>query len=149
MNTRPLLAVHLSIGPTQKLGATPKGVSTIFPVVGGSFEGPQLHGKVLPGGADWALQRADGVLEIDLRLTLETHDGALIYMTFQGVRHAPPDVVAAWGRGEAVDPSRYYFRSVARFETGAPQYAYLNKLLAVGTGALEKGQPTHTFEEVL
>jgi hypothetical protein len=136
MKTEPLLAVHLTLGPTQKLGAGPKGDSVIFPLTGGTFEGPKLRGKVLPGGADWALLRPDGAMEIDLRLTLQAEDGALIYMTFQGLRLGPPEAIT-------------YFRSVARFETAAPQYAFLNRLLAIGSGKIENGLPTHTFEAVL
>jgi hypothetical protein len=149
MSSRPLLAVRLTLGPTQQLGATPKGSGVIFSIVGGSFEGPRLRGKVLPGGADWALLRPDGAMEIDVRITLESEDGALLYMTFQGIRHGPADVIAALTRGEQVDPARYYFRSVARFETAAPKYQFLNKILAIGSGEILNGKPIHTFEEVV
>ncbi|TMA24700.1 MAG: DUF3237 family protein, partial [Deltaproteobacteria bacterium] len=88
----------------------------------------------MPGGGDWLLVRSDGVLELDLRITLETDDQALIYMTFQGLRHGPPDVIAALGRGEVVDPARYYFRTMPRFETSTETYAYLNRVITVGVG---------------
>jgi hypothetical protein len=88
-------------------------------------------------------------MEVDLRVTLQTHDEALIYLTLQGMRHAPPDVNAALWRGEPVDASRYYFRSTGRFETAAPQYAYLNQLLVVGSGEMKDGAALHTLEEVL
>ncbi|XXF80201.1 DUF3237 domain-containing protein [Myxococcaceae bacterium GXIMD 01537] len=149
MKTRPLMAVRLTIGSVQKVGAVPGGDRIIFPVIGGTFDGPRLRGEVLPGGADWALRRPDGVMEIDLRITLKADDGALINMAFQGVRHGPPEVIAALERGEPVDPSSYYFRSVAQFETAAPRHAFLNTLLAVGNGELRDGKPTHTFEEIL
>jgi Protein of unknown function (DUF3237) len=83
--------------------------------VSGQFDGPRLRGKVLPGSGDWTLLRGDGVLELDLRLTLATDDGALIDMRSFGLRHGPPDVIAAIGRGERVDPSTYYFRTTPRF----------------------------------
>jgi hypothetical protein len=70
-------------------------------------------------------------------------------MTFEGLRHAPPEVAAALGRGEIVDPATYYFRTLPRFETAAPQYACLNKLLAVGTGEIRAGGPVHLIEEIL
>ena len=92
------------------------------PLSGGDFEGPRLRGTVLPGGsADWLLLRADGVLELDLRVTLRTDDGALISMKSFGMRHGPPDVMAAIGRGETVDPATYYFRTTPRFETAHPR----------------------------
>lgn len=97
------------------------------------FEGPRLRGRVLPGGGDWSLLRG-GVLELDLPVTLQTDDGALIHMASLGLRHGPPEVVAALGRGETVDPSKYYFRTTIRFETADPRYAFLNRLLGVSTG---------------
>src|SRR5580765_4725446 len=130
MTSRPLMTVNIAAAPRQELGTVPHGIRSIVPVTGGDFEGPRLRGKVLPGGSDWLLLRSDGVLELDLRITLETDDGALIYMTFQGLRHGPPDVLAALARGEAVDPSKYYFRTAPRFETSAPPYAFLNRMIA-------------------
>ena len=135
MDTGPLMTLRLAIGPVETIGATPQGQRAIWPITGGTFEGNRLRGKVLPGGADWTTIRGDGVLELDLRLTLATDDGALIHMTFAGMR----DDVA--GRG--------YFRTLPRFETAAPQYAYLNRLLAVGTGRIQDGAPVHAIEEVL
>ena len=86
MRSRPLMSVHLDTAPTQNLGAGPHGTRILFPITGGSFEGDRLRGKVLPGGADWAIQRADGVVELDLRSTLQTDDGALISMILAGMR---------------------------------------------------------------
>src|ERR1700694_1726968 len=100
--SRPLITVKIIAAPPQKLGAVRDGVRSFVPVAGGDFEGPRLRGRILPGGGDWLLLRSDGVLELDLRITLETDDHALIYMTFQGLRHGPPDVITALGRGEIV-----------------------------------------------
>src|SRR5207253_4928152 len=111
------MTVKIIAAPLQKFGAVPHGVRSFVPVAGGDFEGPRLRGKILPGGADWLLLRADGVLEFDLRITLETDDHALIYMTFQGLRHGPAEMMAALGRGESVDPASYYFRTLPAFET--------------------------------
>src|SRR5580704_9655367 len=77
MRSRPLLTLRLSTAPTQNVGAGPRGARLTFPIIGGSFEGDRLRGKVLPGGGDWVLKRPDGVLELDLQITLETDDGAL------------------------------------------------------------------------
>jgi len=149
MNSRLLMTLQVVVPPPQKLGAVPYGTRVIAPISGGSFEGPRLRGKVLPGGCDWILVRPDGVFELDLRITLEADDGALIYMTSFGLRHGPPEVLAALARGESVDPSKYYFRTTPRFETGAPQYAYLNRLLAVASGDRRAGGPIYTIEEIL
>jgi hypothetical protein len=149
MVSRPLMTLQVVVPPPQKLGAVPLGARVIAPITGGGFEGTRLRGKVLPGGGDWLLLRSDGVLELDLRITLETDDGALIYMKSFGFRHGPPEVLAALARGESVDPSKYYFRTAVRFETSAPQYAFLNRLIAVSSGDRRASGPIYMIDEVL
>jgi len=133
MNARQLMILRLTTGPTEEVGETPHGTVSIFPVTGGTFDGDRLRGKVLEGGGDWVTARADGTLELDLRVTLETDDGARIYMTFTGIR----------------DDTSHYFRTTPRFETAAPQYAFLNRLLAVGVGEISPDGPVHVIEEIL
>jgi hypothetical protein len=133
MNFRPLMRLHLETAPTQELGTTAHGALSIFPVTGGSFEGDRLKGKVLSGGGDWVTKRPDGPYELDLRVTLETDDGALIHMTFSGIR----------------DDANHYFRTLPRFETASPQYAFLNRLLAVGRGEIGPEGPLHVIEELV
>ena len=149
MNSRPLMTVRIAAGPAQKLGSVPHGIRSFVPVTGGDFQGPRLRGKVLPGGGDWLLLRSDGALELDLRITLETDDQALIYMTFQGLRHGPADAIAALGRGEVVDPARYYFRTVPRFETSAERYGFLNRIVTVGAGETHPDGAVHRIDEIL
>jgi hypothetical protein len=149
MNSRLLMTLRLATAATQDLGQGPRGVRVTFPITGGSFEGPRLRGSVLPGGGDWTVLRPDGVLELDLRVTLETDDRALIHMTFEGLRHETPEAAAALRRGEVVDPAGYYFRTVSRFETAAPKYAFLNRLLAIGTGEIRASGPVHVIDEIL
>src|SRR5438034_1976072 len=98
MTSRPLMTLQVFVAPPQKLGAVPHGTRVIAPITSGTFEGPRLRGRVLPGGGDWTLLRSDAVLELDLRITLETGDGALMSMTSFGLRHGPPDVRAALAR---------------------------------------------------
>jgi hypothetical protein len=133
MNARPLMRLRLTTGATDEIGQTPHGRLSIFPVIGGSFEGERLRGTVLAGGGDWVTAVADGTLELDLRVTLETDDGALIHMTFTGVR----------------DDANHYFRTLPRFETAVPKYAFLNRLLAVGIGEIHSDGPVHAIEEIL
>jgi hypothetical protein len=144
-----LMTLQVTVGTPQKIGAVPYGARVTVPIVGGQFEGARLRGKVLPGGGDWTLLRTDGVLELDLRVTLETDDGALIQMASFGLRHGPPEVIAALGRGEKVDPARYYFRTTLRFEASAPRYDFLNRLLAVASGDRQPGGPTYAIHEIL
>jgi hypothetical protein len=133
MNTRPLIVLRLETSATRQLGTTPDGTLSIFPIIGGSFDGDRLRGKVLAGGGDWVTANADGILELDGRATLETDDGALIYMTFTGVR----------------DDAQKYFRTLPRFETASPKYSFLNRLLAVGIGEIRPDGPVHVIEEIL
>lgn len=149
MELRSLMTLQVTVAGPQKIGAVPHGTRVVVPVTSGHFEGPRLRGEVLPGGADWTLLRSDGVLELDLRLTLETDDGALVHMASFGLRHGPPDVIAALGRGERVDPAAYYFRTTLRFETGHPKYAFLNRLLAVSSADRRAGGPIYSIDELL
>src|ERR1700688_1087670 len=135
MNTRLLMILRVMVATPQSIGAVPHGTRRTVPITGGDFDGPRLRGSVLPGGsADWLPLRPDGVLELDLRATLRTDDGALISMRSFGLRHGPPEVIAAIGRGETVDPSTYYFRTMPRFETSHAAYLFLNRLIAVARG---------------
>src|SRR5580765_9077970 len=135
MNTRLLMILRVTIATPQSIGAVPHGNRRTAPLTGGEFEGPRLRGSVLPdGSADWLLLRSDGVLELDLRATLRTDDGALISMRSFGLRHGPPEVMAAMARGEAVDPFTYYFRTTPRFETAHPASVFLNHLITVASG---------------
>jgi len=149
MTSRLLMMLQVFVSPPQKLGAVPHGTRIIAPITSGTFEGPRLRGKVLPGGGDWTLSRSDSVLELDLHITLETDDGALISMTSFGLRHGPPEVLAALARGESVDPSKYYFRTAPRFETSAPSYAFLNRLIAIASGDRRATGPIYTINEIL
>jgi Protein of unknown function (DUF3237) len=136
MQLRPLMTLRLDTAPTQVIGAGPLGARVTFPITGGSFEGERLRGKVLPGGDDWTVKRSDGVVELDLRITLQTEDGALVHMTFQGIR-------------DDGAPGAPYFRTLPRFETAEPRYSFLNRLLAVGTGEIRPDGPAHVIEEVV
>jgi hypothetical protein len=150
MNTRLLMTMHVSVGTLLAIGAVLHGTRRTAQLRGGTFDGPRLRGAVVPGGSvDWQLLRSDGVLEMDLRCTLQTDDGALISMSSFGLRHGPPDVIAAIGRGETVDPSTYYFRTLPRFETAHPSYLFLNRLVAVAIGDRRPEGPTYTVHEVL
>jgi hypothetical protein len=144
------MTLHVKVGTLLNVGSVPLGVRRTAPLNGGTFEGPRLRGTILQGGsADWQLLRPDGVLEMDLRLTLQADDGALVSMRSYGLRHGPSDVIAALGRGETVDPSTYYFRLLPRFETAHPAYSFLNHLIAVGIGDRRPEGPIYTIHEVL
>jgi len=150
VRTTLLFTVKMSTAQPQMLGKTPLGDRRIVAVTGGNFEGPKLRGTVVEqGGSDWILARPDGSLQLNVRVTLKTEDGALIGMSYQGYRHGPAAVIERLNRGEAVDPSEYYFRTIAMFETAAPAYAWLNNIVAVGVGRRPPEGPIYEVFEVL
>jgi len=135
LNLERLFRAEITLAPPQELGDTPQGRRRIIGITGGRFSGERLSGRVLPGGADWQVIRADGVADLDARYTLETEDGALIYVRNRGLRHGPPEVLRQLAAGEAADPARYYMRTTPLFETGDARYAWLNRIVCVATGA--------------
>jgi hypothetical protein len=128
-----LMRIAADVGELMTMGGGPLGERRVVAITGGTFEGPGLKGTIVPGGADWQIVRADGVLDIDARYALRTEAGALIRVVSQGYRHGPPEVLAALGRGEDVPPEKYFFRTVMRFETGAPELQWLNRAIAVAS----------------
>jgi predicted SnoaL-like aldol condensation-catalyzing enzyme len=134
VQTRPLFVMRLDVRPLQIMGATPSTYRRVGVVPNGVFEGELLSGEVLDGGVDWQTVRSDGSITLDVRLVLKTFDDALIGMTYRGIRHGAPDVIARLENGETVDPGEYYFRVAPLFETAANQYAWLNNVIAIGTG---------------
>lgn len=135
MNLERLFRAEITLAAPQELGETPQGRRRIIGITGGRFMGERLSGRVLPGGADWQVIRADGVADLDARYTLETGDGALIYVRNHGLRHGPAEVLRRLAAGEAVDPAHYYMRTTPLFETGDARYAWLNRVVCVATGA--------------
>jgi Protein of unknown function (DUF3237) len=150
IETRHLFTLTLQVPSIRDLGVTPWGGRKIAQVTGGQFQGDRIKGTVHAGpGGDWLLLRNDGVLSLDVRITLETDDGHLIYMSYKGMRHGPKDVIDALNRGEKVDPSLYYFRMVPQFETSSEKYGWINRLVAVASGQREASGPIYTVYEVL
>lgn len=129
----PLFTIELDPGPVRDIGPTPAGKRRIVPVVGGRFVGEALRGVVV-AGEDWITERNDGSFHLDVRLTLTTDDGQNILMRYQGLRHGPAEVMARLARGEDVAPEQYYFRIAPVFETASEPYAWLNRILAIGSG---------------
>lgn len=150
IRTEYAMTVSLSVTePIADLGDVPWGRRRIAKVGGGSFEGPSLRGVVHGGGGDWLMLRHDGVLQLDVRVTLETDDGALIYMSYRGLRHGSPEAMERMNRGEPVDPSEVYFRTAPVFETASETYAWMNRSLFVGTGRRLPEGPVYDVHRVL
>jgi hypothetical protein len=149
VRTQPLFVMQLDVRKLQVVGATPSAHRRVGVVLGGAFEGERLSGTVLDGGNDWQTLRADAALTLDVRLVLRTKDGALIAMTYRGLRHGPPGVIQRIERGDVVDPASYYFRIIPLFETASAKYDWLNRLAAIGIGHRQVGGPIYSVFEVL
>ncbi len=126
----------------------PFGNRRIYTFTGGSFEGPELKGKVLPSGGDWLLRGADGIGRVDYRATLETGDGAQIYLQLYGIVRADPSRPAR-SEGEPAEYGDRYYMVTPRFETGDERYAWLNGLVCVGEGKPVSGGVAHRVFAVI
>ena len=149
LSAEPIFRLRCEVADIMSLGHTPLGERRIINILGGPVEGPRLNGRILPGGADWQIIRTDGVADLKARYTIETDAGARILVAADGMRHGPPDVIAAIARGDPVDPSLYYFRTAMRFETADPAVAWLNKIIAIGRGVREARLVRIDVHEVL
>ncbi|HVG50270.1 MAG TPA: DUF3237 domain-containing protein [Xanthobacteraceae bacterium] len=146
---KPLLVFQLAVNPASVIGKTPGWDRRIGEITGGTFEGERLRGKILSGGSDWQSLRADGVLSLNVRCIMQTDDGALIGLTYQGLRHGPPEVMDKIAKGETVSPADYYLRIQPWFETASEKYAFLNRLLTVGIGHRLAAGPIYNVFEVI
>lgn len=125
MELKLFLEAEIVLGEVQDLGSR-----RIVRVIGGKFWSADLNGTILEGGGDWQNIRPDGVVDIDTRYTLKTDDGALIYLTNQGLRDGS------------------YMRTFSRFETADVRYAWVNKRLFISDGAKKDGVVKHSFYEI-
>ena len=141
--------VIVDVDTPLDLGYGPAGHRRIVSIKGGTFEGPGIKGRVLAGGADWQIVRADGTAELDARYTLQTDAGALVYVVNRGLRHGPAEVLRRIAAGEAVNPSSYYFRSAASFETAASELQWLTKSIVIGAGERQRDRVIIRFWKVL
>jgi hypothetical protein len=128
--------LEVNLGSVLEVGVVPQGRRRIVPQTGGTFTGPALNGKLVPGAsADWQIIIADGTAFGDIRYTLETDRGDFLYVQSRGVRHGNAEVLARLGRSEDVDPSEYVFRTSTQIETAAADFDWLNKGVFISVGA--------------
>jgi hypothetical protein len=127
--------LEATLGEPLDLGPVAQGHRHIVPQTGGTFFGPQINGKLLPGAsADWQILLPDGTALADIRYTLETDGGELLYVQSRGVRHGSPEVLARIADGDPVDASEYTFLTSTQIETAAPDLDWLNKGVFISVG---------------
>jgi hypothetical protein len=125
--------LEATLGEPLDFGAVAQRHRRIVPQTGGTFTGAEINGKLLPGAsADWQIILLDGTALVDIRYTLETDGGELLYVRSRGVRHGSPEVLARIADGESVDASE--FRTSTQIETAAPELDWLNRGVFVSVG---------------
>jgi hypothetical protein len=135
-----IFRLEASLGEALDVGDVAQGRRRIVPLTGGRFAGLELNGTLLPGAsADWQILLPDGSALGDVRLTLQTDHGDLLYVRSQGVRHGSPEVLARLGRGEEVDATEYVFRTSTQIETAAPELDWLNKGVFISVAGRQPG----------
>ena len=146
---RPLFTVEFETTP-QIVGTVPAGYFRRTGIItAGSFEGERLRGKVLPGGGDWVLTRADGVTHLDVRAILESDRAEAVYMSYTGRLRQPPNAPERLALGETLGEHELYFRIAVQFETAAPRLLWLNDVVAVGIGHRRPTGPAYRVFELL
>ena len=141
------LTLEVDFPKIVPIGPIPAGLRGIAPVAGGRFEGERLRGSVRPGH-DWFVTRPDGSLLIDVRLTLDTDDGAVLYLTYQGTMRGTAEAMGRFRKGEQLQPQDYKLHVVAKAECGDPRYAWLNDAILVGIGKQTPRGPVYSLFEV-
>ncbi|MBX3535234.1 MAG: DUF3237 domain-containing protein [Xanthobacteraceae bacterium] len=149
LSNDPIMQIEADLEAPQLFGNTPYGERRVINITGGKVSGPRLRGKILPGGADWQIIRADGAADIFAKYTVQIDGGGFVLVTSAGLRHGPPEVIARLAKGEAVPRDQYYFRTCVRFETGDPQADWLNRVLCIAVAAREKMKVKLDLFEVL
>lgn len=149
LQSRFLGELRLEFAASYILGRTPLGERRFDRFDSGHLRGPRIDALVLPGTSDCLLGGGDGAFRPDVRVMLRCDDGDHVLLTYQGVRHGPPEVMARFARQEPVEPGSYYLRALMRFETASPRYDWLNRIVAVGIGRREPRATSYDIFEVL
>jgi hypothetical protein len=141
--------IHAEVAKPDEVGVIPGGTRRVIPILGGTFTGPGLKGKILPGGADHQLLQPDGFTQLEARYVLQTEQGEMIYVTNRGMRHGPAEVLQRLNAGERVDPNLIYFRSAATLETSAPRLQWMARAIFVCVGERYPTEVVVRFYRVL
>jgi Protein of unknown function (DUF3237) len=150
LNIEFAFTVRASVAPPVVVGNGPHGLRRFVPILGGTFAGPLLNGKVLEGSGDWQVVRPDGVLDVEARYTLETTSGVLVAVTNRGIRHARPEVMGKLMRGEPTPADSYYFRTTAQLEAPiGSDCDWVNRVMFAGRAEREPNAAIIHFYRIL
>jgi hypothetical protein len=135
LQTKYVFSLAIKVGAPIVAGDIGHGIRRIIPILGGEVFGDGIKGTIFPVGADFQVIRPNGFTELEAKYAFEMDDGAIVYIENIGIRFGPKELLDRIAKGEMVDPSRIYFRSVPKFETGAEKYRWLMENLFIGVGA--------------
>jgi Protein of unknown function (DUF3237) len=135
LQTKYVFSLAIKVGAPIIAGDIGWGTRRVIPVLGGEVRGPDMRGTILPSGADFQIIRPNGFTELEAKYAFQMEDGAIVYIENIGIRFGPKEALDRIARGESVDPSLIYFRSVPRFETGSENWRWLMEHLFVAVGA--------------
>ena len=147
MKLVPLMQLTVYVDAPTEIGKTPVGTRRIFNAVGGRFEGDRLRGEVRPGGGEWFLEGEGGLGQVDVRLLLQTEDGAPIYLRYSGVMEFNERVGEALGAGRSTEYGDNLFLTQVRFECSDSRYAWLSRAIAVGEGRMHPDRVEYSIYE--
>jgi hypothetical protein len=133
MNLVQEFTVKASLKEPLPVGAGPIGTRVYYDVTGGEVIGDRIRGEII-GGGEWALIGPDGFLRVDVRLQVETHDGAFLYIQYLGLLELNEAVQSALAGGTGTDYGDQYFFTNPRVETGDERYAWVNTTFFIGEG---------------
>lgn len=116
----------------EVIGETPEGYRINLFIQSGRVVGPRIHAVVRPEGGDWMCVRPDGIGMVDIRITIETADGALIYDRAGGVFDLGSDGYAKVVARQFTGCPPYY--ATPTFVTAHPDWQWLNRCQGLGIG---------------
>jgi len=149
LQTRYAFTITAEIGGVTNAGEIGHGVRRIIPITGGEVKGEGVNGRVCAFGADFQIIRPNELIELEAKYAFETDDGAVVYVENRGIRFGPLELLQKLKRGEPVDPALIYFRTVPKFETGAPKYRWLMENLFIGSAARHADRVVIDVHQVL
>ena len=135
LQTKHVFSLAIKVGAPIVAGDIGHGIRRVIPILGGEVFGDGIKGTIFPVGADFQVLRPNGFTELEAKYAFEPDDGAIVYIENIGIRFGPKELLDRIAKGEIVDPTRIYFRSVPRFETGSEKYRWLMENLFIGVGA--------------
>lgn len=139
LTLKPLMHYRADLEPPDVVGDGPFGQRQIFVVTGGKVDGDRVRGQLRAGGGDWLLVGSDGFGRLDVRGTIVTDNGALIYVSYFGVAQMSERAIQALTSGPPTEYGEIVFMTQPRFETGDSRYAWLNSAVCVAEGRVHPG----------